>query len=193
MTNKMKKIIISLVGLFVFFILIMTWFYPYSIFSIHKSYSFTPDPVVVEGYVKDLNEFKSSYEKDLEELRTNSTIDLTTDQTQHLLPLFEQDWLLSKEPVKLSMGDLGNILFQVKNARKTLLELVAKEDYKKEQRRYLVDSIESLLSLEGKIVDIKTGKAESRKTLKIQFGNLHVSFLNNFMMFEIFYERSRNE
>ncbi|WP_017382051.1 hypothetical protein [Paenisporosarcina sp. TG-14] len=193
MTNKTKKIIISLVGLFVFFILIMTWFYPYSVFSIHKSYSFTPDPVVVDGYVKDLNEFKSSYEKDLEELRTDSTIDLTTDRTQYLLPLFEQDWLLSKEPVKLSMDDLDNILLQVKNARKTLLKLLANEDYKKEQRRYLVDSIRNILSLEEEIVDIKTGKAESRKTLKIQFSNLHGSFLNNFLMFEIFYERSRNE
>ncbi|MCT2534865.1 hypothetical protein NC661_04000 [Aquibacillus koreensis] len=89
----------------------------------------------------------------------------------------------------MSKEDLDDILFEVKNARKTLLEFISKEDYTQEQRQYLVTSIESLLALEEEIVNIKTGSAESRKTLKIQFSNLHGSFLSNFMMFEIFYER----
>lgn len=193
MTNKTKKIIVSLVGLFVFFILLMTWFYPYSFISIHKNYSFTPDPVVVDGYVKDLNEFKSSYEKDLDELTTGRNNDLTTDRTRYLLPLFEQDWLISKESVKMGVGDLGNILFEVKNARETLLGLLTQEDYTQEQRLYLVNSIEILLLLEEDIVDIKTGKAESRKTLKTQISNLRVRFMSNFRMYESFYEMSQNE
>lgn len=193
MANKTKKIFISLIGLFIIFILVMTWFYPFSMFSIYKNYPFTPDPVVVDQYVRDLNEFKISYEKKLEESTAEKYIDLTIDRTQYLLPLFEQDWLVSKEPVKISMDDLSSILFEVKNIRNSLFELLAKEDYPEEQRQYLVNSIKSILRLEEDIVDIKTGKAESRKTLRIQFGNLHTSFINNFMMFEIFYERTRNE
>lgn len=189
----MKKIVISLVGLFVFFILTMTWFYPYSLMSIHKSYTFKPDPVVVDQYTKDLNEFKSSYEKDLEEQDEEVDIDLTIDRTQYMIPLFEQDWLISKEPVKISVEDLGNILFEVKNARKTLLGLLAQEDYTQNQKQDLIISIEGLLSLEEDIMEIQNAKAESRKTLKIQMNNLRGSFINNFMRYENFYERSQNE
>ena len=193
MTIKTKKIILSLTGLVVLFLLFMTWFYPYSVFGLTKSYSFTPDPVVVEGYEEDLNEFKSSFEKDLAEMEAADPINMTTERTQYVLPLFEQDWLLSKEPVNLSLDDLDYILLEVRSARITLLELSAAEDYAKEHRRNLVDSIKSLLWLEEQIEEIKTGNAESRKTLNIQLRNLHTSFLNNFMMFSIFYERSRNE
>ena len=193
MTKKTKKIILSLTGLAVVFLLFMTWFYPYSVFGISKSYSYTPDTVVVEGYEEDLNAFKSSFEEDLAEMGTADQVDLTTDRTQYVLPLFEQDWLLSKEPVNFGMNDLDTILIEVENARTTLLDLSVSEDYTNEQRLYLVDSIKSLLWLEEEIGEIKTGKAESRKTLDIQFRNLHSSFLNNFMMFRIFYERSQNE
>lgn len=193
MTKKTKKIILSLAGVAVLFLLFMTWFYPYSVFSITKSYSFTPDPVVIDGYEEDLNEFKSSFEEDLAEMEEADPIDLTTERTQYVLPLFEQDWLLSKEPVNFSLDDLDHILLEVRGARITLLELSAAEDYAKESRQNLVDSIQSLLWLEEQIEEIKTGKAQSRKTLDIQFRNLHTSFLNNFMMFSIFYEISRNE
>lgn len=193
MAKKKKKMIISFIGLFVIFILTMTWFYPFSMFSIYKNYSFTPDPVVVDEYVRDLNEFKISYEKDLEESTSEKYIDLTVNQAQYLLPLFEQDGLVSKEPVKLDMDDLSSILFEVKNIRNSLLGLLVKEDYLEEQRWYLVSSIGSVLQLEEDIVNIQTGKAESRKTLKIQVGNLHTSLINNFRTFEIFYESTRNE
>lgn len=191
MTHKVKRIIISVIGLLVFSVLIMTWFYPYSFISVYKSYSFTSDPVVVDEYMMDLNKFKSSYERDLDEQTPGNIYDLTIDSTQYLISLFEQDWLVSKKPVKMSIKDLDNILFAVKNARKALLRLIAKENYTQVQRQYLVDSIESLLSLEEEIINIKTGRAESRKTLKIQFSNLHVSFINNFMMYEIFYKVSQ--
>ncbi|PAV28604.1 hypothetical protein CIL05_15005 [Virgibacillus profundi] len=193
MTNTTKRIMTGFLVSIVIFILIMTWFYPYSFFSVHKSYSYTPDPVIVDGYINDLTEFKSSYEKALEGLTTDKTIDLTIDRTQYVLPLFEQEWLISKDPVNMKKEDLSNILFEVKNTRNTLLNLVARGDYSSEQRQYLVDSIESLLLLEESIAEIKSGKAESRRTLKTQFHNVYGDFIGNFMMFEIFYERSQNE
>ncbi|MFD1030240.1 hypothetical protein [Metaplanococcus flavidus] len=193
MTAKTKKIVMSLIGISALFLLLMTWFYPYSVFGITKTYSYAPDSVVVEGYEDGLAEFNRSFEEDLEEMGAAGTVDLTVDRTQYVLPLFEQDWLLSKEPVKFSLDDLDDILFEVENARTTLLELSASTDYTKENRRYLVDSIKSLLWLEEQITEIKTGGAQSRKTLRIQFNNLHMSFLNNFMMFRIFYERSGEE
>lgn len=193
MTNKMKKILISFIGLFVIFILAMTWFYPFSMFSIYKKYSHTPDPVVIDEYVSDLNEFKISYEKDLEESTSEKYIDLTVNQAQYLLPVFEQDWLVNKDSVKLDMEDLSSILLEAKNIRNSLLGLLVKEDYPEEQRWYLVNSIGNILQLEEDILHIQTGKAESRKTLKIQFSNLHTSLINNFRIFETFYDSTRNE
>ncbi|MFD1019575.1 hypothetical protein [Thalassobacillus hwangdonensis] len=192
MSTKKKAILISSLALVVL-LGGWTWLYPYSPFSLHKSYSFTPDPVVVDGYAADLGEFKRTYEKDLDALHADEGYDYITGQTQYILPLFEQEWLLTKEPVSMSMVDLGNLLFEVKTVRKTLLDLLGREDFPQEKRMDLVTTLEGVLALEEAIVDMKTGKAESRKTLNIQYRNLHGSFLNNYMRYEIFYERAQME
>jgi hypothetical protein len=193
MTKRKKNIILSIVGLFVLFIVTMTWLYPFSVFSMYKHYSFKADPVVVAEYEKDLLEFEASFEEEAEALESERNKDRTIDRTQYVLPLFEQDWLVSKEHVKMGIGDLDNMSFDVKNTRKSLMELLAEEDYSKEQRQDLITSIENLLLLEEELVEMKTEKAESRKTLNIQFSNLQVRFINNFMIFKNFYERSKNE
>ncbi|SDK36785.1 hypothetical protein [Sediminibacillus albus] len=193
MTTITKRIIVGAVSFIVIFILAMTWFYPYSIFSLHKTYNYQPDPVMVDGYLKDVKEFKETFAKDLEEMESERPVDLTVERTQYVLPLFEQDWLISKDKLKMGKEDLDYMLSEVKSIRDTLLSMVEQGDYSKEQRGYLVLSIESLLSLEESIVDFQSSSFGSRKTLRIQFHNLHVAFMNNFMMFTTFYEVSQNE
>ncbi|WP_026569232.1 hypothetical protein [Sediminibacillus sp. JSM 1682029] len=190
MTNRTKRIIAGAIGLIILYILTMTWFYPYSIFSLHKSYAYKPDPVMVDGYLEDVEEFNDVFGKDLEELESETPIDMTVERTQYILPLFEEEWLVSKNTHKMKEEDLETMLFEVRNARETLLSLVEQGDYSKEQRGYLVLSIESLLSLEESIVDFQNSSFTSRKTLKMQFHNLHVGFMNNFMMYRTFYEVS---
>lgn len=181
------------VGLMILFVLIMTWLYPYSIFSLHKTYYYNPDPVMVDGYVRDLNEFKESFESDMEGIYTEGTSDLTVDRAQYILPLFEQDWLVSKNTLKMKKADLEKMLFEVKNTIDTLMSLVKQVDYSSEQRQYLISSIENIISLEEFLTDLKTNSFDSRKSLRIQFHNLHGEFMSNFMMFTTFYEIVQDE
>ncbi|MCD5324431.1 MULTISPECIES: hypothetical protein [Pontibacillus] len=56
------------IGIIVLFISVMTWFYPYSVFSVDKSLAYQPDSHLYNGkqYAEILSEFKDSYQKDLE-------------------------------------------------------------------------------------------------------------------------------
>ncbi|MHA6252527.1 hypothetical protein [Oceanobacillus sp. CAU 1775] len=193
MPNKTRKYSTKLVAFFLFFILVMTWFYPFSIFSINKSYSFTADPVTVDEYTRELNEFITSFENDLEEAFGEDNINLTLDRTRYLASIFEQEWISSKDPIKMDLDMLSNNLDEVKSARNALLELIVREDYNYEQREYLVGSIDSLLSVEEQINKIKMSSFSTRSTLNRQFRNLHVSFISQLTFYEIFYEQVQND
>lgn len=191
-----KKFFISmliLAGLYVIVMFLITWYYPFSSFSLYKSYTYKPDPIMVQGYVRELNDFKSSYEKDYENMSTETPMNYTVNQTQTILHLFEQDWIVSGKPVNFTKTDLDNILNQVIHVRHSLFNLIERENYTYEQRQYLVGSIESLLHLEDSIRKIQIGNLESRKTIQTQFHNLHGSFMASFMMFESFYELTIKE
>ncbi|MFC9542139.1 hypothetical protein ACFTQ7_20015 [Lysinibacillus sp. NPDC056959] len=172
----------------------MTWFYPYSPFSVKKSYVYHPDKVLDDGksYEAILSEFKESYQKDLNADIDNENPNLTINRTQYVLPIFEQDWLMSKDSIPFEAMKLDKMLLDVKQVREVLLELVVKEDYTSEERDYLVKNIKTLLSLEDSITQLKNDKYLSRRELKIQFHNLYVEFIHNFDLFVTFYERSHH-
>ncbi|MEN2766284.1 hypothetical protein [Ornithinibacillus xuwenensis] len=188
---KKRILVFSLSILFI--ILVMTWFYPYSFFSIKKSYLYNPDSVVVNQYVRDITNFKEVVEQDLSENTSENPIDLTVDKTRSVLPILEQDWLVSKKPVPMNKQDLSTMLFEVENARDTLLNLVADQEYSSESREYLVATIGSLLRVEKSITDLINETAASRKALRIKFNNLKGEIMKSFMLYESFYEWSQEE
>ena len=71
MSKKVKRRISWSIGgfivLIVIFMSVMTYLFPYSSFSVNKSYAYQPEKVLFNGekYEEILNEFKDSYEKDL--------------------------------------------------------------------------------------------------------------------------------
>ena len=180
--RTVKGIILGIVSSIVIFILIMTWFYPYSFFSVHKSVSYKPDPVVINEYVKDLKEFKDTYNKSL-----------AKDRSQNILTLYEQDWLVEKDPIKMNENEIDSILFKVNEAKNNSLKLIVQNDYTSEQRQYLVDVIKNLLSLEDLFLDIKNNKFETRSTLSTEFHNLQQDFINSFNLFKTFCEVSQSK
>ncbi|MEQ6353710.1 hypothetical protein ABNX05_03705 [Lysinibacillus sp. M3] len=172
----------------------MTWFYPYSSFSVKKSYAYHPDRVLYSGksYEAILSEFKESYQKDLNADIDNEYPNLTINRTQYVLPIFEQDWLMSKDSIPFDAMKLDKMLLDVKQVREVLLELVVQVNYTSEERDYLVNNIKTLLSLEDNITQLKNDKYLSRQELKIQFHNLYVEYIHNFDLFVTFYERSHH-
>ncbi|MCD5324433.1 hypothetical protein LQ226_11770 [Pontibacillus sp. HN14] len=173
-----SKLIFSLIGIMVLFLLIMTWFYPYSPFSLHKSFTYKPDQKVVQGYVKDIEEFKTFKKK----------VDGTTDQLRYVLETYEQDWLMSESSMKMDEQQLNLILFEVKETRQLLLDLVAQQDYTKEEKEYLIHTIQTLLTIEDSITNIKAQPMLSKGKLETQFDNLHQKFISSFFVFRSFYE-----
>ncbi len=173
----------------------MTWFYPFSHFSAHKSYTYKPGKVLYnddQTYKDILNEFKESYEKELDNEfeNTNNGIDLTIDRTRYILPIFEQDWLIGTDPVSMDKNKLDKMLVDVKQTTDSLLDLVANEDYTSQEKGYLINSIKNFLRLEESITRLKEEKYFSRNELSNLFGNLRNHFRSNFDLFVTFYERS---
>src|SRR5690606_21410411 len=160
---RIKRFVISFIAIIIIIILFMTSFYPFSNYSMYQSYNYKPDSVMVAGYLEELNEFKTSLEKDLEHenQEKDGYINFTVDRTQYILSLFDQDWLVSKEPVRISKRDIEDMLFKVGNVRETLLDLIAREDYTVEQRDYLVSTIKNILYIEDQLHVLKEGKGTS--------------------------------
>ncbi|WP_408008233.1 hypothetical protein ACJROX_26760 [Pseudalkalibacillus sp. A8] len=193
MSKKVKKISWWAGGFIVFiviFISIMTWFYPYSPFSVNKSYAYKPDKILFNGksYEQILNEFKASYEKDLKADADNKYPNLTINRTQYILPIFEQDWLINESSVPIDAMKLDMMLFEVQQVREVLLNLDVQVDYTSEQRRYLVDMIRSIISLEDNIIELQNENYASRKELNRRFDNLYGAFTSNFRRFSSFYK-----
>jgi hypothetical protein len=191
--KRIKKWCVWIVSLVVVFILTMTWFYPYSSFSINKAYTYKPDPFVVDQYTKEVQSFKETFEKDFKTVTSTTPIDYTVNITQYILPLFEQKWLLSNKPLSIKKSDLEEMLFDVKNTRDTLLSLLEKEDYTSDERYYLVMNIKGLLKLEESIVNIQTRNDFTRKDLRILLHNLNVYYMSNFDSFTTFYTIYQDE
>ncbi|QQZ09076.1 hypothetical protein [Heyndrickxia vini] len=182
----MKKKVIWVSSLIVFFIVLflicINWYFPYSPISFTKSISYDADNIVVKAYKKELNDFKNIYNS-----KKKNT--LTDDRTQYVLPMFEQQWLVSGKPVKIKESDqLNTMLNEVKETKDILIELAFREKYSQETKEYLKMALVTCLSLENEIVELKNSKFHSRSTLNRQIRNLHMSFIRSFDMFTTFYK-----
>lgn len=185
MRNRTRVIIIGSIGITATIISVITWIYPYSPLSFNKSYTYHPSPKVVQGYVEDINDVKREQSEKTE-------VDLKKHKVQQVLEMFEQEWLISIDSTKMNEQKLSIILHKVKNSREHLLNLVVQQNYKKEEKDYLISSIEALLVLEDSITDIKHNTKLSRSNLDTRFSNLHMDFINSFYVFGNFIRLTQN-
>lgn len=184
--SKLTRIFILISIVVIVFIAVMTWFYPYSVFSVYKNYSYTSDPVVTEDYVQDLNDFKSSYQTDSKE-------DITSNRTQYIVPAFEQDWLVNSDSVDMNADRLDTILFEIEQVKDDLFDLITQEDYSREEREFLMLSIKNILITEEQLIDLKYEKNDNRNAINRKVRNMHMSYVNSFKSFVSFYEVSQIE
>lgn len=179
-----KTIIISSTVIIIILIAIplITWFYPYSLLSVHKSYSFKPDPIVVREYISELDKFKNDEVKD-------SKNNLTKKYTQQfILQTYEQDWLTQDKITHMNRFELEKMTQKIEEAKQDLLLLIIQMDYSKDARQSLVDCFENLSSLEDAINSIRTDRNLSRAVVKNEYHNLYQSFYGSFLLFRTFYE-----
>lgn len=188
--KKYSSMITAFILFIIIFISIITWFYPYSTLSVSKSYTFQPNKVLINGksYNKILSDFKEAYEKDYNDDLENTYPNLTILRTQYVIPVFEQDWLISKDSVSIDIEKLDTMLSKVKEVREVLLNLVVQAEYNSEQRYYLIDNIRNFLLMEESITELKNDSYVTRSELKRRFNNLYNDFITEFSLFVSFYD-----
>ncbi|ARJ37501.1 hypothetical protein CSV71_15535 [Sporosarcina sp. P21c] len=195
MNTKRKRKILG-IGSGIFIILVIafiSWYYPLSLLSIDQSFAYSPDTETHNGktYEEEIGEFKAAYEKDLKMDLESNNYNPTVNRTQFILPIFEQQWLIGMDSKTIDKDKLDRMLFDVQQARNTLLDLVSEGDYSREERVYLVDSINNFLKLEDSIRFIRTGTYFSRSDLHRLLGNLQAEFWAGFDYYTtVFYDAS---
>ncbi|WP_433747705.1 hypothetical protein [Falsibacillus pallidus] len=193
LNKKIWTIVLGILISIIIFISIMTVYYPLSPFSLNQSFTYHPGLETHNGktYKQELNEFKAAYEEDLKESSASSDINFTVERAQYILPIFEQQWLIGTDSKSIDKDNLSRMLFDVEQARNTLLNLVSEGDYDKEEKEYLVDNIKDFLSIEESIRQIKDRKYFSRRDLQTLLGNLRGDFRSEFNLYTTnFYDRS---
>ncbi|WP_233880836.1 hypothetical protein [Virgibacillus halodenitrificans] len=84
------------------------------------------------------------------------------------------------------------MIFEVQHSRDIMLQLLADENYTKEQGNYLLASIKNLLHIEDSIRNIRDEKFITRKELKNSIRNLRGDFRDGFRFYvNPFYESTR--
>jgi len=190
-TKRKKNTLLIGLGAFILFVTAFTsWYYPLSPFSIHQSFTYYPGSETHNGktYEEEISEFKATHAKDLENAKYNPTVN----RTQFIIPMFEQTWLIGTDAKTIDIDKLDRMLFDVQQARNTLLELVSEEEYSTEDKVYMVDSINNFLALEDSIRLIKDGKYFSKSELQRLLGNLQEEFWSSFEYYTtVFYNLAR--
>lgn len=195
MNTKRKRKVWG-IGSGVFIVLVIAfiaWYYPLSPFSIHQSFTYHPSLETHNDktFEEEIDQFKTAYEKDLDKELESDNHNPTVNRTRFILPIFEQEWLIGTDSKKIDKDKLDRMLFDVQQARNTLLDLVAEGDYSREERVYLVDSLNNFLNLEESIRFIINGKYFSRNDLQRLLGNLHGNFQTGFHYYTtVFYDES---
>ena len=107
--------------------------------------------------------------------------------------MYEQNWLISEKPIKMEYQDLDNILIEVKETRRILMDLAFKETYSEFTKDYLKYTIENCFAIEESITELKNSQTHLRKTLNLQYSNLQRDFISNFGIFVSFYKEYQKE
>ncbi|WP_129692136.1 hypothetical protein [Gottfriedia acidiceleris] len=173
MKKSTKIIILVVVGIVMLFLGIVTWFFPYSFFSVNKSVTYDPYNVAVKDYEKGIDDFKKNYEIDK--------------QTQSILNMYEQTWLLSENKVRMKYEDLGGMLNKVQVARKKLrqINLGTISPQEKENRSIIIGNCDVF---EKWIEDIKKHKTDSKMKINREYQSMMAGYITSFQIFVEFYE-----
>lgn len=183
--KSVKDKVLGLLSLIVISILIVTWFFPFSIVSVYKNINYATNSDFVRIHNSKLNDLQKLYDE-------SSPDDVTTLVLQNISHMFEQDWLVKNDTFKMNKDELDKMLMGMRNAREGLLNLTMQEEYSMQQRTDLLMNIENVLAMEDLIEGMMDDSWENRTTVKRQFQNLHGAFTSSLMLFNSFYDSTQD-
>lgn len=172
-----KRVRIGLIA--VFCLAAVTWLFPFSFFSVYKSVTFKSDPIFIEDYQNEIEQFKKVHDReDRNKIKAH---------TNYLLDeLYSSDLAIAKN-VKVNRKNLDDALTTVRNMQTTLIRFSFDEELSEESREYLELSIYDSLHLQDDIRKIKGPNFYTRFELDKLIGNLQDRLKMSFDMYTHFY------
>lgn len=194
MRNKRRNWLMGgIIMIVICFNFIITWIYPFSPVSLYKNYTYQPTVILYndQTFEEMINAFKKDYENE-DKVEMEKSVDDRNNpvvRIEPILQVFEQDWLVSRNPVKMNHVRVDEMHLQVKEWTQVLLNLLAYGNYTTEERIEFVNIINRTLTLDENIQYIRENKYLSRDELNRLFGNLRHQFHMDFEVFVTnFYE-----
>ena len=188
---KPKNILIGIFAFLIVFFAFFTIVYPYSIFSLHKSFTFETPWGTNNGYTysERLEKFEASYEKDLEAWYDTDLKDrnLVVVNTQYIMDIFKQEWLLDDSVTKIDEDALYAARGKLQSARSIMFDFLIQLDLTYDQKQRLHHLLLEADHQINQINELLDNPFYTRTTLKRVFGNLEQVYTVFFSMYRQFY------
>ncbi len=188
---KFKNILIGFTFFTILFYGFFTIFYPYSIFSLKKSFTFETPWGTSNGYTysEQLERFEKNYKKALDLWYESEVEDrnLVVVNTQYILDIFKQEWLLDDSITKIDEVALEISRGKLQTARNTMFDFLIQLDLTYDQKQTLYNV---LLNIDYHITEIDTlldNPFYTPTVLKRVMGNIEQSYTALFSMYRSFY------
>lgn len=196
MRRKVSWLIGGMSLLIVLFVFFISWYYPFSTISLSKKYTYKPSIVLYNDltYEEMLNEFKASYEQDLqrEKKKAPENQDQTVVQLEEAFSVFEQTWLMEKEPITMDRRQLEEMFMKASEWQGNLIGLLTEGDYTTDENVQLVESLNQALARRDDILLLKEGDLLSRTEMQTRLDNLRHQFHRDVeIFFTTFYKEVR--
>lgn len=158
----------------------VTWMFPFSSLSMYKSVSYKSDPVFIENYKNEIEEFEKIHER-------GEGLDRIQSHTNYLLDeLYGMDLMIATKD-RVTMNDLDHAFNTVRNMNTTLIRFSFDEELSKESREYLELSIYECLIIQDAIRELKGPHFYTRFQLKNLISNLQYRISVSFEKYSHFY------
>ena len=165
-------------------VVIATVFFPYSIFSVYKSVSFTSELPTLQKYKMELAELKNEFAQ----TEGSDSVALNTD---YIINIYEMD-LVTANTVKMNKRDLDKVLESVKGLRNMLFQIAFDEEHSSESNKYLKAALGRCIKTEEHIEWIKSKPYSTRFQLSTDLEELQNDFRQSFEMYMRFYDAYYN-
>ncbi|MFC0187144.1 hypothetical protein ACFFJY_02535 [Fictibacillus aquaticus] len=168
--------------------LLISWYYPYSWWSMHQTYDYEADPVFARDYKNKIENFKKSYTINPKDKLTTETTGMAVED------LFTEKWLVTDNPVSVEYAYLDKIKNDVQSIRQNFTHLDRKgPEYTPHAQNQLYLLIDTLESIEKEVDDIKDMRnGLMRSDADNVLNNLHVSVAASADMLIEFYGAHQN-
>lgn len=161
-------------------------FFPYSVFSVYQSVSFSTELPILQDYKMKLYEFRKVDEENEGKDPEGYTMDRVKYATKYILETYEMDMMTTSRS-SISKGDLEYMLEDIGFLQDRLLDITFQEAHSSESRKYLYATLRYSQAAEEEIVRIISDPYYSRFHMIYRLEEIQEDIRKSFDMYTKFY------